>query len=88
MMGKNLDGKLGGRYMVVILKVSDKAPDGGNVKEIFRNILEESINWWHNYLEPNDELHLDEWDIFLLDLVDEHTLNRILDAMSRVKNYA
>lgn len=79
--------RLGKRYMVIVMRISDDVEASQYNKELFRNMLAESLAWWHNYLGANDSLMLDKWSIYVLEWADELTVARVLNALGRGKDY-
>ncbi|ABW01340.1 hypothetical protein [Caldivirga maquilingensis] len=87
-MGLSRRGVLTGKkYMVIIFKVSDDVETNQYNKEFIRNLLSESVSWWHSYLGVNDNLSLDKWSIYLMEWADEIMIARILNALGKGKDY-
>jgi hypothetical protein len=78
---------MGKKYMVIILRISDDAEINQYNKEFVKNLLSESIAWWHSYLGVNDNLSLDKWGIYLVEWADEVMVARILNALGRGRDY-
>ncbi len=87
-MGLSRRGTLTGKkYMVIIFRVSDDVETNQYNKEFIRNLLSESVSWWHSYLGVNDNLSLDKWGIYLMEWADEVMIARILNALGKGKDY-
>ncbi|MGC8571012.1 hypothetical protein [Caldivirga sp.] len=86
-MGLSRRGTTGKKYIVIVFKVSDDVETNQYNKEFIRNLLSESVSWWHSYLGANDNLSLDKWSIYLMEWADEVMVARVLNALGKGRDY-
>nr|KJR71560.1 MAG: hypothetical protein TU36_07280 [Vulcanisaeta sp. AZ3] len=58
-----------------------------NDKAQLTKLIEDSLQWWHNYLGQNDRLELDKWRVYHIEWADELTVARVMNALGKFREY-